>query len=92
MNHLDHIEELEPTVAALIGLDWRALPIHSREKIREALRHVPRNGGQTDLEQAAGKAIDAWYTQHEEKREAERLAAIPAETSHKTKPSPKAKQ
>lgn len=91
MQHLQHIEDIAPVVAVKLGLDWRKLPRISQDAIRAAVRDTPRLSGQTDLEKAAGTAIDEWCSRQEATREAERLAS-PAETSQKPKASPKPKQ
>jgi hypothetical protein len=59
----ESIAELEAVAreaARIAGQNYDALPQHARDIWREAVRQTPAGRGQTAVEKAAGRAIEAW--------------------------------
>lgn len=65
MDHKEHLDEIAQIAATLHGQEWARLPMWTRDTWREAVRQTPRNGGTTDIERVAGRAIDEWYKRQE---------------------------
>lgn len=64
-DHKEHLDEIAQMAAALHGQEWGKLPMWTRDRWREVVRHTTRGGGSDQMERHAGQAIDEWYKRQE---------------------------